>query len=222
MGKRFRFVSVVIGCLAVGLGAEAAAPKYSFLELGYSVVVDADLEVADPGLEADLDGGNATSLGIAYGFEAFQVFAGYRTHTADYDLTSGGVPVGSAELERDNWYIGGGWHGLLGEPGDLVINWGYNRLRDLTEGRGGEDNNAFQGFFADIGIRWRIVKPFEINGCVRYGDLDEIGGYSNYEINALGYVGRLVLGVGYDLVSPADLDDESRANVFVRYNMGKN
>lgn len=222
MWKGFRFVSAMIGCVALCVGAEAAAPKYSFLELGYSVVVDADREVAGPDQVADFDGGNARSVGIAYGFEAFQVFAGYRTQTADYDLISGGVPTGSVELERDSFHIGGGWHGLLGEPGDLVIDWGYNRVRNLTEGRGGEDTDTFQGFFADIGIRWRIVKPFEINGSVRYGDLDEIGGYRRFEINALGYVGRLVLGVGYDRIDPEDLGEESRANLFVRYNMGKN
>jgi hypothetical protein len=222
MWKGFRFAAVTIGCLALGLGAEAAAPRYSYIELGYSVVVDSDLDLGDPDFRGSLDGGSATSLGISYGFEAFQVFAGYAATRTDFDLSSGGIPSGSIELERDSWFIGGGWHGWLGEPGDLVINWGYSSLRDLTEGRGGGANDKFQGFFADVGIRWRIVKPFEINGFARYGDLDEIGGYQSYEINALGYIGRLVLGVGYDVVNPADLGAESKANVFVRYNMGKN
>jgi hypothetical protein len=221
MRKALRIVAAMTACLVLGLGARAAAPKYSFIELRYAVLVDVDLGPSDPDLEASFDNGNATSLNVSYGFEAFQVFAGYETTSTDYDLTSGGIPAGSVEVERDSWEIGGGWHGLLGEPGDLVINWGYTNQRDLTEGRGG-DNNTFQGFFADIGIRWRIVKPFEINGFARYGDLDEIGGYHSYEINALGYIGRLVLGVGYDLVRPVDLGDESKANLFVRYNLGKN
>jgi len=219
MTKGLRIVAATIACRLLCLGAQAEAPKYSFVELGYSVYLDADLAVSDPDVNVDFDKGNGTFLTVSYGFEAFQVFAGYGSDKADFDVTMGGntAPV---ETETDNWFLGGGWHGLFGEPGDLVINWGYNNLRNLTEGRG-DDKNSQQGFFADIGVRWRIVKVFEIGGYARYGDLDKLGAYQDYGINALGYVGRVVVGVGYDLLRTGGSSDESAASVFVRYNFGQ-
>jgi len=210
MSKGLRIATVMMGCLMLCLGAHAEAPKYSFAQVSYAVI-DIDDE--------DFDTGGGAAIAGSYGFDNFQVFGGWGASPLDF---KDGTMTESIDLTQ--WVFGGGWHGTLGEPADLVIDIGYLNTR-LGGDVDPDEKTSFQGFFADIGIRWRIVKVFEVNAFYTYANLDDpLGAFSKYELNALGYIGRVVLGVGYARRSwdEDDAGDWDVATVFVRYNFGKN
>ena len=217
MSKGLRIATVMAGCLMLCLGAHAEAPKYSFAQVSYSFI-DVDHEEFDTGAGAAIAG--------SYGFDNFQVFAGWGPSTLDYkyDDSSPTDATVTESIDFTEWKLGGGWHGLLGEPADLVIDFGYlnaNVSGDVPS----DEKTHLQGFFVDIGIRWRIVKFFEVNAFYTYANLDDpLGASSKYELNALGYIGRVVVGLGYDKRSWDDdeVGDWDVAKVFVRYNFGKN
>ena len=217
MSKGLRIATVMAGCLMLCLGAHAEAPKYSFGQLSYSVI-DVDHE--------DFDTGSGAAIAGSYGFDNFQIFGGWGVKTLDYkydDAISTDATV-TESIDVTDWLVGGGWHGLLGEPADLVVDFGY--LNSSFSGDVDSDvNTRFQGYFVDAGIRWRIVKFFEVNAFYTWASLDDpLGASSMYELNALGYIGRVVVGVGYDKRSWDDdeVGDWDVGTVFVRYNFGKN
>jgi hypothetical protein len=210
MSKGLRIATVMIGCLMLSLGVHAEAPKYSFAQVSYAFI---DID------EEDFDKGSGGAIMGSYGFDNFQVFGGWGTSSLDF--IDG---MDSYSVDVDDWMVGGGWHGALGEPADLVIDFGY-----LNTKLGGDIDtdvkNDLQGYFADIGFRWRIIKPFEIDAFYTYSDLDmPLGASNTYQLNALGYIGRVVVGVGYQNRSwnEEDLGDWNVGSVFVRYNFGKN
>jgi len=212
MSKGLRIATVMAGCLMLCLGAHAEAPKYSFAEISY-FIVDEDHEEFDTGAGAGIAG--------SYGFDNFQVFGSWGVSTLDYKY---GSPSMTESIDFTQWNFGGGWHGLLGEPADLVVDFGYLNA-NVSGDIDADEKTRLQGFFADIGIRWRIVKFFEVNAFYTYAALDDpLGTSSKYELNALGYIGRVVVGLGYDLRDweHDDIGDWSVATVFVRYNFGKN
>ena len=216
MSKGLRIATVLMGCLMLSLGVHAEAPKYSFAQVSYAFI-DVDHE--------EFDQGSGGAIAGSYGFDNFQFFGAWGVSTLDYKYESTFTDATMTEsIDLTEWLVGGGWHGTLGEPADLVIDFGY-----LNQRLGGDidtdEKTTFQGYFADIGIRWRIVKPFEINAFYTYGDLDEpVGAFSTYELNALGYIGRVVVGVGYEKRSwdEDEIGDWDVGTVFVRYNFGKN
>ena len=217
MSKGLRIATVMAGCLMLCLGAHAEAPKYSFGQISYAFI-DIDHE--------EFDQGSGGAIAGSYGFDNFQIFGGWGTSTLDYkyDDSSPTDAIVNESIDFTEWVVGGGWHGLLGEPADLVIDFGY-----LNQRVGGDietdEKTSFQGYFLDAGIRWRIVKFFEVNAFYTWADLDEPrGAYSTYELNALGYIGRVVVGVGYEKRAwdDDDIGDWDVGTVFVRYNFGKN
>jgi hypothetical protein len=204
----------------LSLGAYAEAPKYSYAEISYGFF---DLPDDD-----EFDKGAGGAIAGSYGFDSFQIFGQWGTSSLDFmEEVSPGLTETSS-LDIDEWFLGGGWHGTLGEPADLVIDFGYLNTKfggDLDT----DEKTRLGGYFADIGFRWRIVKVFEINAFATYANLDNpIGASTIYELNALGYIGRVVVGVGYaqrDWQRDDVFEEDAKWNVgtvFVRYNFGKN
>jgi len=74
------------------------------------------------------------------------------------------------------------------------------------------------GYLARVGARWRLIKILEVGGFVRYddpGDLDGDGENEDdevYELNAMVYVWRIVVGLGYETQSDVDT-----YNLFARF-----
>lgn len=92
---------IALGCalllVAAASSIDAAEPRYSFLEAGYS-------RVSPNGG----DNANGWFLGGSFKVTTFHFFAEIRD-------------VGDLE----GWQIGGGWQGLLGQPADLVAELSY-------------------------------------------------------------------------------------------------
>jgi hypothetical protein len=203
-----RIAGVILGCLAVGGAVRAETPRYSYGELSYGTF-DIDVD--------EFDEGSSAGFAVSYGFDRFQVFGAWRASTLDY--------VGFTEESSDltEWVVGGGWHGLLGKPADLVVDFGISGT-NLDGNVLSDEKSTLGGYFADVGLRWRIVKVFELNAFATYSDVDPpLGSSWLYEVNALGYVGRVVLGLGYQRRTwdDDDLHDWTVGTVFLRYNFGQ-
>ena len=174
----------------LSLSAYAEAPKYSYAELAFDFI---DVDFSDDDDDDEFDKGSGGSFAGSYGFDNFQVFGQWGTSSLDFKGEDTDGPW-SESVDVTEWLVGGGWHGTMGEPADLVIDFGY-----LNTKLGGDidtdEKTLLQGYFADIGIRWRIVKFFEINAFYTYADLDSAGASNTYELNAMGYIGRVVVGL---------------------------
>jgi hypothetical protein len=166
--------------------ASAAAPNYSYVEVGYN---DVDIE------GESLDGFFA---GASFGGKNFHVFGRYNDNDADLiDITT--------------WWLGGGWHGGLGEKADVIAEVAYlDTSVDVLSLGDASDS----GYFARGGVRWRLIKLFEIGGWVRYQDIADDTD-TGYELNAIFNVWRIGIGLGYE-----DISDAETLNAFVRFNFG--
>ena len=170
MRKSILFV-VMIVLLAWG-AAFAAEPSYSFIEAG---VVDIDANTSS----LDSDGWFA---GFSIGFKHFHI-------PGQYQNTSGSGGTG----DTTTWNLGVGWHGLLGERADVVIEASYLDVDvETLVGKIGDN-----GVLGSGGVRWRIIKWFEINGFVDYIDLSDGGNETGWRGNALFNIGPVSIGLGY-------------------------
>ena len=183
-----KIVLLVITTALVAAGpAFAAEPSYSYIEAGG---IDRDFSTDD--LESD-----GWFAGFSFGTKHFH-FLG------EYSDTSGTGGIG----DTTTWGLGVGWHGLFGERADLVIEANYVDVDVRTVlGKVGDDGLLGRG-----GVRWRMIKWFELNGFVNYLNLDDAGSDSGYEINALFYFGPVGVGAGW---ASADVDT---ATVYFRWN----
>jgi len=146
----------------------------------------------------EIDGsGDNWFLGGAFGGKMWHVFAEYQQ--GDF----------VENIDNKNWKLGAGWHGLLGERADLLAELAYLQNMDPFD----ED-----GFGATVGVRWRIIKMFEVDGFVNYVDFGDLGDDTTGELRAILYVWRIGIGASYE--GAGDLADQYTA--FVRFNFGKN
>ena len=195
--RKTHWVAITMLVLAAGT-ATAAEPSYTYLEGGY-VDVGADLD-----LDLDLD-----ILGLV---ETDGWFAGFSFRLANFHFIGNYEKISGVLDFSDTttWNAGAGWHGLLGRRADLVIEASYiDFTMDTPDGKISEN-----GYLGTGGIRWRLVKWFEINGFVNYTDLDVATGGTSYEINAVFYLGPINLGLGYKT------NDVEIAAAYLRWNFG--
>ena len=177
--------------LFVSYGAvHAAEPGYAFIEAG---AIDIDAKTSE--LESD-----GWFAGFSLGFKHFHI-------PGQYSKTSGSGGVGDTK----KWNVGVGWHGLFGERADLVIEASYLDVRiDTSDGRVNDD-----GLLASGGVRWRIIKIFEINGFVDYVDLSDRGSDTGWRANMLFNIGPVGIGLGYQSM------DADIASAYLRWNFGR-
>lgn len=178
---------VVAAGLALSVGAaSAAAPQWTYVEAGYLNVNPDNVS----------ESGDNWFLGGAFGGKYWHVIGQY----ASGDLVPG--------IDLTNWRLGVGFHGLLGEPADLVVEAYYvdSSIASFSE----------NGYRVTGGIRWRIIKLIEVDGFVNYTDISSDSDTS-YELRGIVNIWRVGLGVGYEV-----FDDVDQWNVFARFNFGKN
>jgi len=107
-------------------------------------------------------------------------------------------------LDSNNqWSVGGGWHGLLGERADLVAEGAF------------VDADTVDGFRVTGGLRWMLLKRLELGGFVNYVDLDSVD-QTGFELEVIfDLTKRFGVGGNYEKG-----DEFDTAEVFVRFNFG--
>jgi hypothetical protein len=176
--KKRLLLFAMAGLLLMSSAAMADAPPYTWVQGGWLT--------EDPNIDF-VDSGDGWFVGAQYGLENFHFFANYEDVSYDQSISA--------------WDVGAGWHGLFGNPGDLVAEIGYiNWSLDY------ENTDDESGLFGRVGIRWRILPLLELNGFVTqtepsdddfsdaYGD---IFGKTEGKVGAVVYLGPI--GLGLDL-----------------------
>jgi hypothetical protein len=109
------------------------------------------------------------------------------------------------------WNAGGGWHGLLGEKADLFgqIMWANVESEDSDVD---ED-----GYNLEAGVRWKIVKWFELRGQVNWLDYGDAGDDTTVEFAGLFTFLNDRIGVG----GSYETGDADTARAYFRFNFGK-
>lgn len=107
------------------------------------------------------------------------------------------------------WDAGGGWHGLLGDKADLFaqVLWSNIQVDD--------DDIDEDGYDIEAGIRWRLIKWFELSGQVNWVDYGDAGDDTTVEAGILFYLGRIGLGANWET------GDADTMRAFFRFNFGK-
>jgi hypothetical protein len=182
----FRTVAIA-GLLALASSAALAqAPGYGYIEGGY-------LNVNPDNFSGS---GNNYYLEASKGlFKNFQVSGRYMS--GDY----------ADNVNLSFWRFAAGWHGMLGEKGDVVAEatWTKQEVEDSSD----------DGVGVTAGVRWRFIKMFEADGFVHWTDYSEAA-KDSYEVRGIFYVWRLGLGAAAETSS-----DDKRYNAFVRFTFGK-
>ena len=187
------FVCLTILALPAVVHADAP-PPYTYVEGGYNSI---DIDTLK-------DDGDGFFLGASFGFlKNWHILGQYSTNETD-----------TVKADFKELTIGGGWHGLLGERADVV---GELYYIDSELNPSGGPKVSDNGYAARAGIRWRLIKFFELGGYARYQNQSDFGGSeTGYEAQALLYVWRIGIGLGYQ-----DVNDIETANAFFRFNFDK-
>ncbi len=199
--KRCMVLMALAGLLlfAVPQSAQAQAkPNYSLLEVGYNEV-DVDGLGSGGGLSDEGDGGYvAAGFGFLKRFHVFGRYVSNNTDTFDADL--------------NNTTLGGGWHGMLGEKADLIVDAAWV---DQEFDPAGSFKLTDSGYFVRVGARWRPIKLFEVGGWVRYQDVGDFDSGEVFEANAILNLWRIGIGLGAEVE-----DDIETYSAFARFNFG--
>jgi len=187
MTKCMSRTAAMVGLMVLaGSTAFAQAPNYGYIEGGY---LNVDPDNFD-------DSGNAWyaegSMGL---FRNFHVYGRYLS--GDY----------ADNVDLSLWKFGAGWHGALGEKGDIVA--------DVTWTDQEIENESDDGVGVTAGVRWRFIKWFEADGFVHWTDYGDAGSTDSYEARAIFDFWRIGIGAAAELSS-----DDTRYNAFVRFNFG--
>jgi hypothetical protein len=188
MKTRIARVIVIAALLMTPLAALAESPHYSFVQVQYG--------------EIDEDSVEGTGFGgaVLFGGKIFQ--AGVSYIRTEFD-------VGFTEVTSDEWTVGGGVHGLLGEPADLVANVGYFSVRgDLEE----------EGLILEGGARWMVVPFLELNGFITHLEPNDSDSDQLFSVSAIGFFQNMGIGASYATANHADSD---QWQVFLRFTFGK-
>jgi hypothetical protein len=175
--------------------AMADAPPYTFIQGGWLS--------EDPNNDF-LDSGDGWFLGGQFGLKNFQFFLNYEDISYNNSITA--------------WDIGAGWHGLLGNPGDIVaeigyINWSFDSPSDDES-----------GLFGRVGIRWRLFPLLELNGFLTQTEpsdddfanfYDDVFGKTELKIGGVAYLGPI--GLGLDLFAT---NEATGGRLLIRFSFG--
>ena len=197
--KRCLYFAVLAGLLMVAVPQSALAEKpiYSYVEAGYNDVDVDNLGGVD-------DEGNGVFGGVSFGFfKNFHAFGRYNTDNTD-----------TSDIDLNTLTVGGGWHGLLGEKADLIVDVAW--IDQEFDGSGFEADDS--GYFVRVGARWRPIKLVEVGGWYRYQDLEVASSVDTddaFEANAMVHLWRFSIGLGAELQG-----DIETYNAFARFNLG--
>jgi hypothetical protein len=187
---------VLLALIVLSHQTQAASPDYSFVEIGYIDVATDDFDTGDfdfGHLFGDLSdferSGDGRFFSGSFGAKRWHVFGEYRR--ADLDDGTG--------FGQKAWWVGGGWHGLLGKRADLVAEAAYVDAKIGTS----LGSIADDGVRLSAGLRFLPIKLLELNGFYNYADIEMPTYDDSYEIN---------LGAGYER-----FDNASEARIFARY-----
>ena len=169
----------------------ADGPAYTFVEGGY---IDNEFD------DSSFDSGDSYFVGGSLGGKRWHAFAEYKDGDVD------GASTSFSSIDLTTWYVGAGWHGGLGERGDII---GELAWVDSEVGSASDD-----GYRATIGIRYQLIKILEVNGFYNYFDVFDDSDDS-LEINAIVNIWRIGLGLGYET-----FDDNDELRAFVRFVFG--
>jgi len=183
----FRAVGTTALMAFAGSMALAQAPGYGYIEGGYLNVNPDDFDTSGDNWYGE------ASMGL---FKNFQLSGRYVN--GDF----------AENVDLSYWQFAAGWHGLLGEKADVVaqVTWSDREI----------NNQSDDGVGLTAGVRWRLVKMFELDGFVHWTDYSDAGSQDSYEVRAILDVWRLGLGAAYTYNT-----DVSQYNAFVRFNFGK-
>ena len=199
--KKKLLLFAIAGMLLMAPAAMADAPPYSWIQGGWTT------DQPNSDFEDLIDNGDGWFLGGQFGLKNFHFFVDYEDISYSDSITA--------------WDVGGGWHGLFGEPGDLVAELGY-----INWSFGFPDTDDESGMFGRVGIRWRLLPLLELNGFVTqtepsdsdFGDLyDEIFGKTEAKIGAVVYLGPI--GLGLDVYGT---NEATGARLLVRFSFDRN
>ena len=165
--------------------AHAEAPGYSYVEGGY-----VNLDRASVGGDGWFFGGSFGTKNLLF-----------RIEYDSFDLGTSG--------DQALVLLGAGWHGLLGEKADIVVDGGYARSEFDGTGLSSDDS----GYYLRGGARWRIVDLFELDGFVERFDLASSETF--IRIDALLTFRAINIGLAY----LANDDDQFRT--YIRWNFGQ-
>ena len=181
---RKNWLLVTIALLAAGSVSAQEPPKWTYAEGGFTNF--------DPGQ------GDSGSGGFAGGsFEILEMIhlIGEYNFAGDYSI----------------WEVGGGWHGLLGDPLDIF---GQITFTDVAFDSGlNEESDS--GAKVAGGVRWTLGKQFEVKGTASWADLDAFD--VSFEAEGLWFLMQNRLGLGASF----ELGDADQVRLFARWNFGK-
>ena len=192
--KHLRYLwalALILGLAAIpGAAIAEDGPSWSYVEAGFNSV---DLDELD-------DDGDGYFIGASFGGKHWHVFGRFIDNTTD-----------DSDLDITRYFVGGGWHGLLGEKADLLAEAAYlNADYDVVDD---------SGYFIRGGVRWRPIALFEVGGFARWedtGDLDDVPEFESdviWELNAMIYLWKFSIGLGYEME-----ENVETFNAFARFN----
>ncbi|HJQ98069.1 MAG TPA: hypothetical protein VJ826_07115 [Candidatus Polarisedimenticolaceae bacterium] len=187
MRKLLPVLAILCTCGLAAAQSDKEPPKWSYVQAGF-MDFNPDEGASDDGWFA---GGSFSFLKMIHVF-------------AEYD------DVGDFTF----WNAGAGWHGLLGDPGDVYAQVQWNDV-SVDTGSVDVDDNGYQ---VAAGIRWKFMKWIEGQGEVNWADFDESGSNVGGKVGVLfTFLGdKLGAGASYEIVNDAD-----QARVFARWNFGR-
>jgi hypothetical protein len=178
MTRTLAVLTVVVVAIAAAGVAHAQSVSWKYAEGGW--------------INLDPDGGDSENgwfLGGAYEFGTdvrIHVFAEF-------------ADVGPL----DQFQLGAGWHGLLGERADLFADGAYY------------DVDVDDGFRVRGGVRWMVLKRLELNGYLALSTLDYYNEQSLAANAIFDFTRRFGVGGGFEWG-----DEVTATRVFVRFNFG--
>lgn len=181
---RLAFVSLAL-LAPCGVILAQDAPKWSFVEVG--------------NIDFDPDGGSSDDGWYAAG--SMRLFKNFHLK-AEYDDAG----------DYTFWKVGGGWHGLLGEPADLFADILWNDVQ-VDSSTGDESDN---GYVVSAGARFKVTQWFEFKTAVNWINLDE-GDDTTLEGEALVALFKDHLGFGVNY----ETGDADTLRLFARLSFGK-
>jgi hypothetical protein len=109
------------------------------------------------------------------------------------------------------WEVGGGWHGLFGEPLEMFAQATWQDVAFDS----GLSNSSDNGAKISAGVRWIIGKSFELKGTASWADLEDSD--ATFKAEGLWFLmqNRLGLGVSWEI------GNSDTAHFFARWNFGK-
>jgi hypothetical protein len=154
--------SLLIALLAFSAAADAEGFDYNWLGFGYSIIEFDDIDVD----------GDAVGIDGSFAFhEDFHAFASYAKADLDFGI------------DATTFDFGVGYNTELSNVVDAYARLSFEHVDvDIPGFSGDEDDNGF-GFA--VGMRFEPAPQFELEGAIKYVDLDDSGNETAFALGGL-------------------------------------